>query len=61
MCSAVEAIRPVLYLLLVIYLILLNFPAGGPLCLLTFALISYFGPDLLRLGRRGLALVAPGR
>jgi hypothetical protein len=34
---------------------------GDPLYLLFFSLIGYFRLDLLRLGRRGLALVAPGR
>jgi uncharacterized membrane protein len=48
-------------LALVIYPLSLIFPVGGPFYLLLFVLIGYFGLDLLRFGRRGLALVAPGR
>ena len=49
-CFLVSMIYPVLF-----------FCVGVPLRLRSFALISYFGRDLLRLGRRGLSLVAPGR
>ncbi|MEI7952974.1 MAG: hypothetical protein WCH37_09900 [Synechococcaceae cyanobacterium ELA182] len=48
-------------LALAIYPLSLIFPVGDPLYLLFFSLIGYFRLDLLRLGRRGLALVAPGR
>jgi hypothetical protein len=41
-------------LVMAVYLFSLAFPVGGPFYLVSFALLAYFGADLLRFGRRCL-------